>query len=687
MAQCTVAQYGRVLERSRFVRNPGHSARDSFFEPNDFVKCLDGTWQPRELALEPAPSEEWSQVRDFPEVDLKLLQKRHWSVLISQPWQFSQDILLGEARALLRSLQVLVSVHRVRDRRILCLSGNMSCVLAFERRRARNFRLLVQIRKLTAICLCHNIRFHVRWIASESNCSDDPSRRFSNANATQASSSDLTDNIFNSLVARSCSTTSHGAEDSLLGGSSPAPSTCVERCSGGACTCPAPACAACSEFAESCDDWSDDEEAALVGRSGSPSDSEPCGQPSSAPRAEGGELAGEEAVPNCPGAAAPGSPRPRDESSHDHWVNFDEGLASDATTSDEEMGPTMPRPRRKSSVVARRTSMIQAADTGHLSFLEWSAVKEAPRYDRALSEFLKHPLTLEQRLVEDAEVDGALVRFFNERYRLGDSASTGDVLLAALCHAFPEFGIHGSRALPRSRRALKGWRRRTPPRSRDPHAWAIWCLVIIEMILLGYWSMAVYTLWLVTCYFRPGEPLTIQRRDIQAPVPGVSARYQIILFPEERPSRSKTYAANDTVELWCPWCESLPATAAALKTGPETDHVFRFTYPQYLVVWHKALKRLRLLDYVMKLVPYMARHSGPSIDAARSLRTRREIKDRGRWASDRSVLRYEQRARLARSFNRLPAGLQAHALKCEQNLDAVVLGRISAEDLGPAPRG
>ena len=280
-----------------------------------------------------------------------------------------------------------------------------------------------------------------------------------------------------------------------------------------------------------------------------------------------------------------------------------------------------------------------------------------------------------------------MVRFFNERYRLGDSASTGDVLLAALCHAFPEFGIHGSRALPRSRRALKGWRRRTPPRSRDPHAWAIWCLVIIEMILLGYWSMAVYTLWLVTCYFRPGEPLTIQRRDIQAPVPGVSARYQIILFPEERPSRSKTYAANDTVELWCPWCESLPATAAALKTGPETDHVFRFTYPQYLVVWHKALKRLRLLDYVMKLVPYMARHSGPSIDAARSLRTRREIKDRGRWASDRSVLRYEQRARLARSFNRLPAGLQAHALKCEQNLDAVVLGRISAEDLGPAPRG
>ena len=71
---------------------------------------------------------------------------------------------------------------------------------------------------------------------------------------------------------------------------------------------------------------------------------------------------------------------------------------------------------------------------------------------------------------------------------------------------------------------------------------------------------------------------------------------------------------------------------------------------------------------IQPLVPYMAQHSGRSIEAALGTRTRKEIKDRGRWKSDRSVLRYEQRARLHKSFHRLPAAYQAHALKLNEFL-------------------
>ena len=35
------------LERSRFKRNPGSSARDSFFQADDSVKDADGLWHPR----------------------------------------------------------------------------------------------------------------------------------------------------------------------------------------------------------------------------------------------------------------------------------------------------------------------------------------------------------------------------------------------------------------------------------------------------------------------------------------------------------------------------------------------------------------------------------------------------------------------------------------------------------------
>ena len=72
---------------------------------------------------------------------------------------------------------------------------------------------------------------------------------------------------------------------------------------------------------------------------------------------------------------------------------------------------------------------------------------------------------------------------------------------------------------------------------------------------------------MVTCYFRPGLPFTILRGDIQMSVHGISSRHQVLLYPKDRPLMSKTCAANDTVELYCPWCESLPLTAAALVHG------------------------------------------------------------------------------------------------------------------------
>ena len=81
----------------------------------------------------------WSQVTDFPEVGLGLIQTRVWRVVICQEWKFGDDILLREARVLFRGLQVMVCVEHVRNARVLCLTDSMSCAFAFERRRARYF--------------------------------------------------------------------------------------------------------------------------------------------------------------------------------------------------------------------------------------------------------------------------------------------------------------------------------------------------------------------------------------------------------------------------------------------------------------------------------------------------------------------------------------------------------------------
>ena len=54
----------------------------------------------------------------------------------------------------------------------------MSVCLSFERRRARNYKVLCCIRRLCAYTLALNIRVAVRWIPSECNVSDEPSRKF-----------------------------------------------------------------------------------------------------------------------------------------------------------------------------------------------------------------------------------------------------------------------------------------------------------------------------------------------------------------------------------------------------------------------------------------------------------------------------------------------------------------------------
>ena len=240
-----------------------------------------------------------------------------------------------------------------------------------------------------------------------------------------------------------------------------------------------------------------------------------------------------------------------------------------------------------------------------------------------------------------------------------------------MCHYFPDFGKHGGHFLPLSHRAVQGWKRRAPPKSRDPLVWSIWSVLILEFLRHEHWSMGVYLLWMVTCYFRQGEPLTILKGDIQIPI-RISSPHQVLHYPADRPLRSKTYATNGAVELYCPWCESLPLTAAALAHGTRTERAFNFNHHDFLVVWDKMIEVTKLGNFIRSLVQHMARHSGPSIDAALGTRKRKEIQ------GSRPVEVRSQRASVRTTgtapqiLPRLPAAYQACALRCENALHKVI---------------
>ena len=122
---------------------------------------------------------QWFTDDSFPEVPYEELDERKWEVVMAQPWRRAgESIFVYEARALLRGLECFVSKEKKCDVRCLILVDNMGVALSFSRRRSRHFTVLTIIRRFSAMCMSLGVRCSIRWIPSEVNIADEPSRRF-----------------------------------------------------------------------------------------------------------------------------------------------------------------------------------------------------------------------------------------------------------------------------------------------------------------------------------------------------------------------------------------------------------------------------------------------------------------------------------------------------------------------------
>ena len=160
--------------------------------------------------------------------------------------------------------------------------------------------------------------------------------------------------------------------------------------------------------------------------------------------------------------------------------------------------------------------------------------------------------------------------FFNVKYRPGYSSSTGDILLGAVCHYFPEYGnTEGTSCLAAIVPSRVGGA--APPR-QEQRSSRVWATLYLEFLRQGHWSMGIYLLWMVPRHFRPGTADHFERRHSgshtknQPPV-------QALRYPEDRPQRSKTCAA--TVVL--PLVRELALDSSSYRLGNPTERVFNFS--------------------------------------------------------------------------------------------------------------
>ena len=264
----------------------------------------------------------------------------------------------------------------------------------------------------------------------------------------------------------------------------------------------------------------------------------------------------------------------------------------------------------------------------------------------------------------DAELDDKLVQWMNLEFLRGARSWRGERLMAALMAIRSCFSRSGSRKVPRAFRALRGWRVLCPTYSRVPEDWPVWCAMAMELARDSNYLLGLGLLILVDCYLRPNELLQIRPEDLLAPQ-GARGTWSIILFPQHRPARSKTGTADDTVMLDSPRLRWLSSLLPSLKACGRS-RVWPWTYVEFFNMFVAVAKKLDL-----KLVPYQGRHSGASLDALAKSRTLQDIQKRGRWASHKSVIRYEKTGRIQEAWRHHSARQQEHFLRCEQAVEVV----------------
>ncbi|CAE7411650.1 unnamed protein product [Symbiodinium sp. KB8] len=167
------ANIGRIPERERFRRGSCGGARAAAL-----ASILDEEGEDDGADVDALLQAGWEVNTKFVEVPRAILRKSDWQVNFHGKWMFPDDILVLEGYALVKALSRIAHTRHGANIRQLLLVDNLPVALSFERGHSRNFKLLRSIRKFSALCLCRNISCAIRWIPSELNSADEPSRIF-----------------------------------------------------------------------------------------------------------------------------------------------------------------------------------------------------------------------------------------------------------------------------------------------------------------------------------------------------------------------------------------------------------------------------------------------------------------------------------------------------------------------------
>jgi integrase len=259
-------------------------------------------------------------------------------------------------------------------------------------------------------------------------------------------------------------------------------------------------------------------------------------------------------------------------------------------------------------------------------------------------------------------LDMLLVEFMDKMYFEGRPAADAEKVKAALFH----YHNHLQPAdLPRSLRALKGFRKIAPGSSRYPLPFHVVQAIVMWLIHSGHGQAGLAVLICFLCYLRPSELMGLKREDILMPMRGARqalSKPAILICPWERRVPTKTQQYDDTILLDTPgfdWVFAVLLRHLGSRPLEGDADVWTFTVEQLRSVFNAAVTGLGLPDGTCL---YQLRHGGASYDLLEGHRAWEAVRSRGRWMSDVTVKRYAKSGVIQRYILMVPKIVMEYGL-------------------------
>ena len=324
--------------------------------------------------------------------------------------------------------------------------------------------------------------------------------------------------------------------------------------------------------------------------------------------------------------------------------------------------------------VARLPADAGRARLGRVTTAEESSVGRGEKnYVDALATF-KGWAKREGRSVHVKDLALTLLDFIDALLEAKRPVHEADMVVAAVRARYPSVLVSNSEVQQRVRRALRGFGKKRPRRSRLPIPETVMAGIVAAMLHRKARSSALETVTRFYLALRPGESRRIRAGHLAPPPkaahldPGLQY-HTITIAPQEELDPTKTQCFDDTLFLDHPsWLGAV--LDRHVQSRAVDDPMFLETDAQLLKHWHRALADLRL----KKVVPYQLRHGGASAALLNKRKDRQGVQDHLRHAAVQSTRNYAQAGQIQRMLKGLEPATLDYCTHARIHLQKIVKG-------------